>query len=191
MTKKPQRRADGGPVTRVVDPPRPAKVRDVDRMADDYRKSAPPRYSRFPSPDSSKSDLNGLLKPPPTRDAGEYDYWPVKDLNPKPSQVSMAKGGKVTKVMPIPKAKRRVFTPDLYQGKDKYPAPTKDDKASRGGKITRVAGNPVGKEDGLIAVQKGEFVVRRAAVQKHGPKKMAAVNAGTARITVPKGVKRK
>lgn len=151
MTRKPQRRADGGPVTRVVDPPRPAKVRDVDKMADEYRKRAPPRLSYFPDPDSSKSDLKGFSAPPPTRDTGEYGSWPVKNLNPKPSQVSMAKGGK----------------------------------------ITRVAGKPVGKEDGLIAVQKGEFVVRKAAVQKHGPAKMAAVNKGTARITIPKGGKRK
>lgn len=59
-----------------------------------------------------------------------------------------------------------------------------------GGKVTRVAGPKRGKEDGLIAVQKGEYVVRKAAAQKHGPKKMAAVNAGTARITVPKGKRR-
>lgn len=60
----------------------------------------------------------------------------------------------------------------------------------KGGKVTRVSGSKRGKEDGTIAVQKGEFVVRKAAVQKHGPAKMAAVNKGTARITVPKKGKR-
>lgn len=39
---------------------------------------------------------------------------------------------------------------------------------------------------GPVKVHKGEFVVRKAAAQKHGPAKMAAVNKGTARITVPK-----
>lgn len=61
---------------------------------------------------------------------------------------------------------------------------------AKGGKITRVAGPKRGEEDGLIAVQKGEFVVRKAAVQKHGDRKMAAVNNGTAKITVPKRSKR-
>ena len=59
-----------------------------------------------------------------------------------------------------------------------------------GGKVTRVTGPKRGKEDGLIAVQKGEFVVRKAAAIKYGPAKMRAVNAGTARITVPKGKRR-
>lgn len=61
---------------------------------------------------------------------------------------------------------------------------------AKGGKVKRVAGKPIGKEDGLIAVQKGEYVIRKAAVQKHGAKKMAAVNRGTAKITVPKRGKR-
>lgn len=87
------------------------------------------------------------------------------------------------------KQMENVFTPDLYQGRDKYPATTGDDKpqgAAKGGKITRVAGKPVGKEDGLIAAQKGEFVIKRASVRKYGDEKMAAVNRGTAKVTAPK-----
>lgn len=61
---------------------------------------------------------------------------------------------------------------------------------AKGGKITRTAGPKVGKEDGLIAVQKGEYVVRKDATQKYGPAKMAAVNKGTARIETPKQVGR-
>lgn len=48
----------------------------------------------------------------------------------------------------------------------------------RGGKV---------KATGPVKVHQGEFVVRKAAAQKQGARKMAAVNAGTARITVPKG----
>lgn len=57
---------------------------------------------------------------------------------------------------------------------------------AKGGKVKRVAGKPIGKEDGLIAAQKGEFVIRKAAVKKYGDRKMAAVNAGTARVSTPK-----
>lgn len=47
------------------------------------------------------------------------------------------------------------------------------------------------KRTGSIKAHKGEVVIRKAAVQKHGPKKMAAVNKGTAKITMPsKGKKR-
>lgn len=60
---------------------------------------------------------------------------------------------------------------------------------SRGGKVTRVSGPPVGKEDGKVLVQKGEFVVRKAAVKKYGPE-LTAVNKGKARITVPAGKKK-
>lgn len=57
------------------------------------------------------------------------------------------------------------------------------EELKKGGKITKVAGKPVGKEDGLIAVQKGEHVIRKAAAEKYGPVRMSAVNRGTATIT--------
>lgn len=69
---------------------------------------------------------------------------------------------------------------------DKKSDPKAEDKPpakARGGKITRVAGPKRGKEDGTIAVQRGEFVVRKAATKQYGDKKMAAVNRGTAKVT--------
>lgn len=53
----------------------------------------------------------------------------------------------------------------------------------KGGPIKKVSGKPIGKEDGLIAVQKGEFVIRKSSVAKYGSKKMGAVNRGTAKVT--------
>lgn len=47
-----------------------------------------------------------------------------------------------------------------------------------GGKVTKVAGKPIGKDDGLIAAQKGEYVVRKAAVKKLGTKTMDEINKG-------------
>jgi hypothetical protein len=50
--------------------------------------------------------------------------------------------------------------------------------AARGGRIKRVAGKPIGKDDGLIAAQKGEYVVRKAAVNKLGTKALNSINRG-------------
>jgi hypothetical protein len=51
-----------------------------------------------------------------------------------------------------------------------------------GGRITAVAGKPIGKEDGIIAAQKGEWVIKKSAVKKleqdHGPDAMDAINQG-------------
>lgn len=58
-----------------------------------------------------------------------------------------------------------------------------------GGKVTKVTGPKRGKEDGLIAVQKGEFVVKKSVTRKQGDRKMAALNAGKAKV-VPKRGKR-
>lgn len=54
------------------------------------------------------------------------------------------------------------------------------------GKVTRTAGPKIGRDDGVIAAQKGEFVVKKSSARKYGSKKMAAVNAGTAQITTPR-----
>ncbi|HXJ61863.1 MAG TPA: hypothetical protein VNU68_34930 [Verrucomicrobiae bacterium] len=68
--------------------------------------------------------------------------------------------------------------------------PEKPPQKAKGGKVTKVAGKPVGRDDGLIAAQKGEHVIKRASAQKYGDRKMAAVNRGTAKVTMPKGSKR-
>lgn len=48
----------------------------------------------------------------------------------------------------------------------------------KGGKITRVAGKPIGKEDGLIAAQKGEYVIRKSAAKKLGTGVLNTINRG-------------
>ena len=50
--------------------------------------------------------------------------------------------------------------------------------AARGGKIKRTMGPKIGREDGLIAAQKGEYVVRRSAVKKLGTHVLNQVNKG-------------
>lgn len=84
--------------------------------------------------------------------------------------------------------RRGVISPSESATKDTMQPRQIDDTQSfaKGGKVKKVAGQPRGKEDGIIAVQKGEYVVRKAAARKYGPRKMAAVNAGTAKINVPK-----
>jgi hypothetical protein len=49
---------------------------------------------------------------------------------------------------------------------------------ARGGKIKQVAGKPIGKDDGLIPAQKGEWVIRKSAVKKLGNKVLSQVNKG-------------
>jgi hypothetical protein len=63
---------------------------------------------------------------------------------------------------------------------DKLKAPTQDDpiNSARGGKIARVAGKPIGKDDGLIPAQKGEYVVRKSAVKKLGTGVLNTINKG-------------
>jgi len=48
----------------------------------------------------------------------------------------------------------------------------------RGGEIRHVSGKPIGKDDGIIAAQRGEFVVRRSAAQKLGEKALNEINKG-------------
>jgi hypothetical protein len=70
------------------------------------------------------------------------------------------------------------------------PAPNNPDDSeqglAKGGKVRKVVGGKRGKDDGLIAAKRGEFVVRKSSVTKYGAAKMAAVNAGTAKVTIPK-----
>jgi len=54
------------------------------------------------------------------------------------------------------------------------------------GKITKTAGRPIGRDDGMIPAQRGEYVVKKSSTAKYGPAKMAAVNKGTAKVTVGK-----
>ena len=50
--------------------------------------------------------------------------------------------------------------------------------ARKGGPIRRTVGPKIGKEDGLIAAQKGEYVIRKSAAQKLGTKVLNQVNKG-------------
>lgn len=46
------------------------------------------------------------------------------------------------------------------------------------GKVRHTAGPKVGRDDGLIAAQRGEYVVRKAAVKKLGTKVLDQINRG-------------
>lgn len=48
----------------------------------------------------------------------------------------------------------------------------------RGGTIRKTYGPKIGKEDGIIAAQKGEYVVRKSAVNKLGKKALDTINKG-------------
>ncbi len=49
---------------------------------------------------------------------------------------------------------------------------------ARGGRIKATAGPRIGKDDGLIPAQKGEYVVRRSAVKKLGTPALNQINRG-------------
>jgi hypothetical protein len=48
----------------------------------------------------------------------------------------------------------------------------------RGGAIKRTSGPRIGKDDGLIPAQRGEYVIRKSAVKKLGTKALGQVNRG-------------
>lgn len=77
------------------------------------------------------------------------------------------------------------------------PSPATGDKNEMREMFLRKPGDEVGmrkggkvKATGPVKVHKGEFVIRPEATRKQGAKKMAALNAGKAKI-VSKGGKRK
>lgn len=49
---------------------------------------------------------------------------------------------------------------------------------AEGGVITDVEGRPIGEDDGLIAAQKGEYVVKKDAVNKLGTAVLDMINRG-------------
>jgi hypothetical protein len=49
---------------------------------------------------------------------------------------------------------------------------------ARGGRIKRTSGPRIGKDDGLIPAQRGEYVIRKSAVKKLGTKVLGQVNRG-------------
>ena len=49
---------------------------------------------------------------------------------------------------------------------------------AKGGKIRSTAGPRVGKDDGFIPAQKGEYVIRKSAVKALGTRALAQVNKG-------------
>lgn len=55
---------------------------------------------------------------------------------------------------------------------------TLGDAYARGGRIKHTSGPRIGKDDGLIPAQRGEYVVRKAAVKKLGTKVLGKINQG-------------
>jgi hypothetical protein len=53
-----------------------------------------------------------------------------------------------------------------------------DEGYRRGGRIRSTSGPKIGKDDGLIPAQRGEYVVRKAAVNKLGTKVLGQINKG-------------
>lgn len=49
---------------------------------------------------------------------------------------------------------------------------------STGGTIRKTSGPPIGRDDGLIPAQKGEYVVRKSAVKKLGTAALDTINKG-------------
>lgn len=74
----------------------------------------------------------------------------------------------------------KTSTPDFIQTPDREEDTRDGGKKgyAKGGKITQVAGKPMGKDDGLIAAQKGEYVIRKSAVKKLGTAVLDEVNKG-------------
>jgi hypothetical protein len=56
--------------------------------------------------------------------------------------------------------------------------PEETEPMRRGGKIKHTAGPRIGKDDGLIPAQRGEYVIRKSAVKKLGTKALGQVNRG-------------
>jgi len=55
---------------------------------------------------------------------------------------------------------------------------TLGDAYARGGRIKHTSGPKIGKDDGLIPAQKGEYVIRKSAVNKLGTKALGQINKG-------------
>lgn len=87
--------ADGGLVSRVIDPPRPEKTIDVDKAAKEYRRGQGTWVDRLLE-GGTQTDLNLPIIDPSsgTTDRGEYGSWPVKSLAPKPSEMALLRGGR-------------------------------------------------------------------------------------------------
>ncbi len=74
----------------------------------------------------------------------------------------------------------RYMPPEIAE---QFNAPDEKGGYKKGGPIKHTTGKPVGKDDGMIPAQRGEFVVKKSSTMKYGPAKMAAVNRGTAKVT--------
>jgi hypothetical protein len=72
-------------------------------------------------------------------------------------------------------------TEDINEGKKIDSGPPVIGLA-KGGKIKKVIGKPIGKDDGLVPARRGEFMVKKSSANKYGSTKMQAVNQGTAKI---------
>jgi hypothetical protein len=77
-------------------------------------------------------------------------------------------------------AKAKLGAPGPPSGAGYTPPPPDQQTGglARGGKIKRTSGPRIGKDDGLIPAQKGEFVVRKSAVNRLGTKALNTINKG-------------
>lgn len=66
---------------------------------------------------------------------------------------------------------------DFYAGQKALNDASKAGKA-KGGKIAKVVGQKIGRDDGLIPAQVGEYVVKKSAVKKLGTAFLDQINKG-------------
>jgi hypothetical protein len=83
-------------------------------------------------------------------------------------------------------AKAKLGAPGPPKGDDSTVPPDQQTGGlARGGKIRRTSGPRIGKDDGLIPAQRGEYVIRKSAVNKLGTKALNTINKG--RLPARKG----
>lgn len=139
-----------------------------------------------------------MAKKPPPRRRG-YDIGGSVDYDPNAPRISGSSMGdsisnSFSNTMSSATKGKRIYDQLSKAGRSKddpnAPVPSRynqtmamnDDLTSgvyaRGGKIRHTAGPKIGKDDGLIPAQKGEFVIRKSAVKKLGSKVLGQVNRG-------------
>ena len=121
-------------------------------------------------------------KPPPKRPAGRKGYYAGGPVISNNSLGNSIMGGFMAGIG-MGKTVKDLSKDDKDKSKDPN-APITDTTSSidegyrRGGRIRSTSGPKIGKDDGLIPAQKGEYVVRKAAVNKLGTKVLGQINKG-------------
>jgi hypothetical protein len=125
-------------------------------------------------------------KPPPKRPTGRKGYYaggPVISNNSLGNSIiggfnAVAGMGKLLKDISDDDKKDKSKDPNAPVPSDTSTDAVGQGLYSRGGRIRSTSGPKIGKDDGLIPAQKGEYVVRKSAVNKLGSKVLGQINKG-------------